>query len=46
MSRFEKLYEAMEISTMADKADVLSEIFKTGGEELFNELYRLYVVEE
>lgn len=41
MSRFEKLYEAMSIDGV-DRATVLSEIFKCGGEQMFAELEKIY----
>lgn len=44
MSRFDKLFEAMEIDG-ADRATVLSEIFKCGGEQMFAELEKIYGTE-
>lgn len=41
MSRFDKLFEAMEIDD-TDRATVLSEIFKCGGEQMFAELEKIY----
>ena len=41
MSRFDKLFEAMGIDNV-DRATILSEIFKCGGEQMFVELEKIY----